>query len=84
MLAQAQKELGVDISDEAITQMSEHIEMTDKDFEVAAAEEKKVKFSRCRSAFGVMKYDSARETFLYTLIFSFLAKLTLSSSVVMM
>jgi adenylosuccinate lyase len=44
-LAEAEKELGLNISDEAITQMKEHIEMTDKDFEVAAAEEKKVNIS---------------------------------------
>jgi hypothetical protein len=38
-LAEAEKELGIDISDEAIAQMKEHIEMTDNDFVVAAAEE---------------------------------------------
>lgn len=44
-LAEAEKDLGIDISGEAITQMKDHIEMTDKDFEVAAAEEKKVNIS---------------------------------------
>ena len=41
-LAEAEKELGIDISDEAIEQMKVHITMTDEDFVVAAAEEKKV------------------------------------------
>jgi adenylosuccinate lyase len=40
-LAQGEKELGLDISDEAITQMAEHLEMTDEDFKVAGEEEKK-------------------------------------------
>ncbi|RDW61378.1 adenylosuccinate lyase [Coleophoma crateriformis] len=40
-LAEAEKELGLDISDEAISQMKANITMTDKDFEVAAVEEKK-------------------------------------------
>ncbi len=40
-LAEAEKELGLDISDEAITQMKQHVTMTDKDFEVAAVEEKR-------------------------------------------
>jgi adenylosuccinate lyase len=39
-LAEAEQELGLDISDEAISQMKAHITMTDKDFEVAAEEEK--------------------------------------------
>ena len=39
-LAEAEKELGLDISDEAISQMKAHITMTDEDFEVAAEEEK--------------------------------------------
>jgi len=55
-LAKSEKELGLDISDEAITQMKEHIEMTDKDFEVAAAEEKKVNIPKeklpVQSSFG--------------------------------
>lgn len=38
-LAEAEKELGLDISDEAITQMKEHIEMTDNDFVIVATEE---------------------------------------------
>ncbi|RDL40170.1 Adenylosuccinate lyase [Venustampulla echinocandica] len=40
-LAEAEKELGLNISDEAISQMKAHITMTDNDFEVAAVEEKK-------------------------------------------
>lgn len=39
-LAEAEKELGLEISDEAISQMKAHITMTDEDFEVAAVEEK--------------------------------------------
>ena len=39
-LAEAEKELGLDISDEAISQMKANLTMTDKDFEVAAVEEK--------------------------------------------
>lgn len=39
-LAEAEKELGLDISDEAIAQMKAHVTMTDNDFEVAAVEEK--------------------------------------------
>lgn len=40
-LAEAEKELGLPISDEAITQMKEHLEFTDQDFVVAAEEEKR-------------------------------------------
>ncbi|KAH0536238.1 adenylosuccinase ade13 [Glutinoglossum americanum] len=40
-LAEAEKELGLDISDEALTQMKEHIVLTDEDFKVAEVEEKK-------------------------------------------
>lgn len=40
-LAEAEKELGLDISDQAISQMKANVTMTDQDFEVAAAEEKK-------------------------------------------
>jgi len=41
-LAEAEKELGIaDITDEAIKQMKEHRVMTDKDFVVAAEEEKR-------------------------------------------
>lgn len=40
-LAEAGKELGLNISDEAITQMRAHVTMTDADFEVAAIEEKR-------------------------------------------
>ena len=40
-LAEAEKQLGLPISDEAITQMKEHLEFTDEDFVVAAEEEKK-------------------------------------------
>ena len=39
-LAEAEKELGLDISDEAITQMKAKVTMTDIDFEIAAAEER--------------------------------------------
>ncbi|TVY25159.1 Adenylosuccinate lyase [Lachnellula hyalina] len=39
--AKAEKELGIDISDEAIAQMKAHITMTDEDFVVAAVEEKR-------------------------------------------
>jgi hypothetical protein len=40
-LAEGEKELGIDISDEAIRQMKEHVVMTDEDFKVAAEEERK-------------------------------------------
>jgi hypothetical protein len=40
-LAEGEKELGIDISDEAIQQMKEHVVMTDEDFKVAAEEERK-------------------------------------------
>lgn len=40
-LAEGEKELGLDISDEAIKQMKSHLSLTDHDFEVAATEEKK-------------------------------------------
>ena len=40
-LAEAQKELGLDISDEAIAQMRTHVVMTDADFETAMVEEKR-------------------------------------------
>lgn len=40
-LAEAEKELGLPIPDDAITQMKEHIVMTDEDFDVAAEEERK-------------------------------------------
>lgn len=40
-LAEAEKELGLDISDEAIKQMKEHHIMTDEDFKVASEEEKR-------------------------------------------
>jgi adenylosuccinate lyase len=40
MLAEGEKELGLDISDEAIAQMKEHVEMTDHDFTIAAEEER--------------------------------------------
>ena len=40
-LAESEKELGIDISDEAITQMKAHLTLTDEDFKVAAVEEKK-------------------------------------------
>lgn len=40
-LAEGEKELGLEISDLAITQMKAHVTMTDKDFETAAIEEKR-------------------------------------------
>ncbi|KAL2055506.1 hypothetical protein ABVK25_004314 [Lepraria finkii] len=40
-LAESEKELGIDISDEAIAQMKAHLTLTDEDFKVAAVEEKK-------------------------------------------
>lgn len=40
-LAEAEKELGLDISDQAISQMRASATMTDKDFEIAAVEEKR-------------------------------------------
>lgn len=39
-LAESQKELGLDISEEGLKQMAEHLEMTDADFKVAAEEER--------------------------------------------
>ncbi|CCX30199.1 L-Aspartase-like protein [Pyronema domesticum] len=38
-LAKAEKQLGLPISDEAISQMEAHLELTDEDFKVAAEEE---------------------------------------------
>ncbi|KAI4868031.1 adenylosuccinate lyase [Hypoxylon rubiginosum] len=40
-LAEAEKECGLDISDEAISQLASHLEVTDEDFELAAQEEKR-------------------------------------------
>jgi hypothetical protein len=40
-LAEAEKELGIDISDEAIKQMKANVVMTDKDFAMAAEEEQR-------------------------------------------
>jgi adenylosuccinate lyase len=41
-LAESEKELGIEgITDDALTQMREHLTVTDEDFVVAAAEEKK-------------------------------------------
>ncbi|KAI9790589.1 MAG: adenylosuccinase ade13 [Candelina submexicana] len=40
-LAEAEKELGLDISDEAISQMKAHVKLTGEDFETAATEEKR-------------------------------------------
>lgn len=40
-LAEAGKELGLNISDEAIAQMQAHITVTDADFDIAAMEEKR-------------------------------------------
>lgn len=47
-LAEAEKELGLDISDEAIKQMKEHRVMTDKDFEIASEEEKRLAKLLCK------------------------------------
>lgn len=44
-LAEGEKALGIDISDEAIKQMKANIKMTDHCFSVAAEEEKKRKFT---------------------------------------
>lgn len=40
-LAKAEKQLGLPIPDEAISQMEAHLELTEKDFEVAQIEEKR-------------------------------------------
>ena len=40
-LAEAEKELGLPISDEAISQLKAHVTLTSEDFATAAAEEKK-------------------------------------------
>ncbi|KAI1775786.1 adenylosuccinate lyase [Hypoxylon cercidicola] len=40
-LAEAEKECGLDISDEAISQLASNLEVTDQDFELAAQEEKR-------------------------------------------
>jgi adenylosuccinate lyase len=41
-LAQAEKEVGLEgISDEALSQMADHLVLTDEDFAIAAVEEKK-------------------------------------------
>lgn len=40
-LAEGEKELGIDISDEAIEQMKANLVMTDESFKVAAEEERK-------------------------------------------
>lgn len=40
-LAEGEKILGLDISDQAIAQMKAHLTLTDEDFQVAAIEEKK-------------------------------------------
>ncbi|OLN93987.1 Adenylosuccinate lyase [Colletotrichum chlorophyti] len=40
-LAESQRELGLDISEEALKQMSEHLTVTDEDFAIAAVEEKR-------------------------------------------
>ncbi|KAF2138721.1 uncharacterized protein K452DRAFT_255508 [Aplosporella prunicola CBS 121167] len=40
-LAESEKELGLDISDEAVEQMREHLEIKDEEFQTAAVEEKR-------------------------------------------
>ena len=40
-LAESERELGLDISDEAITQLKEHVRIEDAEFETAAIEEKR-------------------------------------------
>ena len=42
-LATAQKELGIDISDEQIAQMAANLELDEEDFDVAAAKEKELR-----------------------------------------
>lgn len=39
-LAESQKELGLDISEEGLKQMADHLVMTEEDFKVAAEEER--------------------------------------------
>lgn len=43
-LAQSQKELGLDISNEAIDQMRAHLTVQDDEFEVISIEEKRRRF----------------------------------------
>jgi len=40
MLAEGEKDLGLDISDEAVTHIEEYVEMTDHDFKIPAEEER--------------------------------------------
>lgn len=40
-LAKAEKQLGLPISDEAISQMEAHLDLTEEDFKIAAEEEKR-------------------------------------------
>ncbi len=40
-LAESQKELGLDISDEAIKQLRDHQQITDEEFKTAAVEEER-------------------------------------------
>ena len=40
-LAESERELGLDISDEAITQLKEHVRIEESEFEIAAVEEKR-------------------------------------------
>jgi adenylosuccinate lyase len=47
-LARAEKELGLDISDEAIEQMAQHLELTAEDWSVAEQEEKIRRYDTCR------------------------------------
>lgn len=60
-LAEGQKELGLDISDEALKQLKDHVTMTDEDFETAAAEELKRRHDVMAHvhAFGQVAPDAA-------------------------
>lgn len=40
-LAESERELGLDISDEAISQLKDHVRIGDEEFQTAAAEEKR-------------------------------------------
>ena len=47
-LAEAEKELGLDISETAITEMKDRVRITDKEFEHAAVEEQKRRHDVCQ------------------------------------
>jgi len=60
-LAEGQKELGLDISDEALKQLKDHVTMTDEDFKTVAAEELKRRHDVMAHvhAFGQVAPDAA-------------------------